>query len=37
VIHEIHTHGVVLVHRERDLQFRADAINTGDQHWFAHA
>ena len=37
VVHEIHAHGVVLVHREGDFQFRADAIDTGHQHRFAHS
>ena len=37
MVHEIHAHGVVLVHREGDLQFRADAIDARDQNRIAHA
>jgi hypothetical protein len=37
VVHEIHAHGVVLVHREGDLQFRADAIDARDQNGVAHS
>ena len=36
VVHEIRAHGVVLVHRESDLQFRADAIDARDQNRLAH-
>ena len=37
VVHEIDAHGVVLVHGEGDFQFGADAIDTSDQHRFAHS
>ena len=37
VVHQIGADGVVLVHRERDFQFRPDAIDAGDQNRFAHS
>src|SRR5207245_1110907 len=36
MIDEIGANGVVLVQRECDLQFRADAINARDQNWIVH-
>ena len=37
MVHEIRADGIVLVHGESDLQFRADAINARNQHRFAHS
>src|SRR5205085_9884752 len=37
MIHQIGADGVVLVHRERDFQFRADAIDARNQNRIAHA
>jgi hypothetical protein len=36
VIYQIGADGVMLVHRECDLQLRADAIDARDQHRIAH-
>src|SRR6266705_161254 len=36
MIHQIDADGVVPVHRKGHLQFCADAIDAGDQHWLAH-
>ena len=36
MIHEILPDRVVLVHREGDLQLRADAIDARDEHWLVH-
>src|SRR5262249_32246041 len=37
MIYEIRTNGVVFVHRERDFQLRADAIDARDQHRLAYS
>ena len=37
MVHEIGADGVVPIHGESDLQFRADAIDARDQHRLAHA
>ena len=37
MIHQIGADGVVLVHRECDFQFCADAIDARDQDRFAHS
>ena len=37
VVHQIAADGIVLIHRERDLQLRPNAINAGDKNWIAHS
>ena len=37
MVHQIGADGVVLVHREGDLQFRADAVDARDQNRIAHS
>ena len=37
MIYQICAHGIVLVHRKRDFQFRSNAINAGDKNWITHS
>ena len=37
VVHQIRAHGIVLMHRERDFQFRPHTVDTRDQNCFAHS